>query len=30
MMKKVLACPQCLSPVAADDVFCGVCGYKMK
>jgi hypothetical protein len=30
MMKKALACPQCLSPVAADDVFCGVCGYKMK
>ena len=29
-MKKVLACPQCLSPVTADDVFCGVCGYKMK
>ena len=29
-MKKALACPQCLSPVAPDDVFCGVCGYKMK
>ena len=23
-------CPQCLSPVAGDDVFCGVCGYRMK
>ena len=29
-MKKVLACPQCLSAIAADDVFCGVCGYKLK
>ena len=23
-------CPQCLSPVTADDVFCGVCGYRLK
>ena len=23
-------CPQCLSPVSADDVFCGVCGYRLK
>ena len=23
-------CPQCLSAVAADDVFCGVCGYRLK
>jgi hypothetical protein len=23
-------CPQCLSPVAADDLFCGVCGYRLK
>lgn len=25
-----LQCPQCKSPVTADDVFCGVCGYKLK
>ena len=24
------ACPQCLSPVTPDDVFCGVCGYRLK
>ena len=24
------ACPQCLSPVTADDLFCGVCGYRLK
>jgi hypothetical protein len=29
-MKKALACPQCLSAIAIDDVFCGVCGYKLK
>ena len=23
-------CPQCLSPVTGDDVFCGVCGYRLK
>lgn len=23
-------CPQCLSPITADDVFCGVCGYRLK
>ncbi len=23
-------CPQCLSPVTADDLFCGVCGYRLK
>ena len=23
-------CPQCLSPVTPDDVFCGVCGYRLK
>jgi len=23
-------CAQCLSPVSADDVFCGVCGYRLK
>jgi hypothetical protein len=29
-MTKALACPQCLSPVARDDAFCGVCGHKLK
>ncbi|MEO6363410.1 MAG: zinc ribbon domain-containing protein [Caldimonas sp.] len=24
------ACPQCLSPITGDDVFCGVCGYRLK
>ena len=23
-------CPQCLSPITAEDVFCGVCGYRVK
>ena len=23
-------CPQCLSAVTSDDVFCGVCGYRLK
>lgn len=23
-------CPQCLSPVRPDDLFCGVCGYRLK
>lgn len=23
-------CPQCLSAITADDVFCGVCGYRLK
>src|SRR5450432_3023400 len=23
-------CPQCLSAISADDVFCGVCGYRLK
>jgi len=23
-------CPQCLSPVAPEDTFCGVCGYRLK
>ncbi|MGZ5206982.1 MAG: zinc ribbon domain-containing protein [Caldimonas sp.] len=23
-------CPQCLSPISAEDVFCGVCGYRLK
>ncbi len=23
-------CPQCLSPITSDDVFCGVCGYRVK
>jgi hypothetical protein len=23
-------CPQCLSPVTGEDVFCGVCGYRLK
>ena len=23
-------CAQCLSPVSPDDVFCGVCGYRLK
>jgi len=23
-------CPQCLSSVTAEDVFCGVCGYRLK
>jgi hypothetical protein len=25
-----LDCPQCLSPVTGEDVFCGVCGYRLK
>ena len=29
-MPVVSTCPQCLSPVTADDVFCGVCGYRLK
>ena len=24
------ACPQCLSQVTTDDLFCGVCGYRLK
>lgn len=27
---KALACPQCLSAVARDDAFCGVCGHKLR
>jgi hypothetical protein len=23
-------CPQCLSPVAPEDAFCGICGYRLK
>jgi hypothetical protein len=23
-------CPQCLSAVSPDDLFCGVCGYRLK
>ena len=23
-------CPQCLSPITAEDLFCGVCGYRLK
>ncbi|HEX4232887.1 MAG TPA: zinc ribbon domain-containing protein [Caldimonas sp.] len=23
-------CPQCLSPVAVEDTFCGICGYRLK
>jgi len=23
-------CAQCLSPVSPEDVFCGVCGYRLK
>ena len=23
-------CPQCLSGISPDDVFCGVCGYRLK
>ncbi|MEO5880843.1 MAG: zinc ribbon domain-containing protein [Caldimonas sp.] len=23
-------CPQCLSPITPEDVFCGVCGYRVK
>jgi hypothetical protein len=26
---KALTCPHCLSAVARDDVYCGVCGYKL-
>ena len=26
---KALTCPHCLSAVGKDDVFCGVCGYKL-
>ena len=25
-----IPCPKCLSPAAADDMFCGVCGYRLK
>jgi len=24
------SCPQCLAPVAPEDAFCGVCGYRLK
>ena len=27
---KALTCPQCLSAVGRDDMFCGVCGYRLK
>ena len=27
---KTLTCPQCLSSVGQDDLFCGVCGYRLK
>ena len=30
LIAKALACPQCLSAVARDDAFCGVCGHKLK
>ena len=26
----ITTCPQCLSSVTSDDVFCGVCGYRLK
>jgi hypothetical protein len=26
----ISTCPQCLSAVTADDLFCGVCGYRLK
>jgi hypothetical protein len=26
----ITTCPQCLSPVTPEDVFCGVCGYRLK
>jgi hypothetical protein len=26
----ITTCPQCLSSVTPDDVFCGVCGYRLK
>ena len=26
----ITTCPQCLSSVAPEDVFCGVCGYRLK
>jgi hypothetical protein len=26
----ITTCPQCLSAVTADDLFCGVCGYRLK
>ena len=29
-MPQPTTCPQCLSPITADDVFCGVCGYRLK
>ena len=29
-MAKALACPQCLSAVGRNDMFCGVCGHKLK
>lgn len=25
-----VTCPQCLSPVTGDDLFCGACGYRLK
>ena len=30
VMPQPTTCPQCLSPITADDVFCGVCGYRLK
>ncbi len=29
-MPAASTCPQCLSPVTGEDVFCGVCGYRLK
>ncbi len=29
-MPQPTTCPQCLSPITGEDVFCGVCGYRLK
>jgi len=29
-VSKAITCPQCLSAIGKDDMFCGVCGYRLK
>jgi hypothetical protein len=29
-MRKLLACPQCSAAVGRDDIYCGVCGHRLK